>query len=188
MLSYSEIKRGKVIEYDQEPYRVMFSNIAKKNRNKPTNQTKLKSLISGKNIDVTFHAKDKVLEANLEKKELTFLYQKSDQVWFSLTANPRERFLVSEDVVENEIKFLKTNDQVLGEYFNEELIGVSIAPKIELKVKEAPNAVRGNTSSGATKKIILENGLEIFAPLFVEAGDVVSINTETCQYSERRKG
>jgi elongation factor P len=80
MLNYNEIKRGKIIEYNEEPYKVMFNNIAKKNRNKPTNQTKLKSIISGKNIEVTFHAKDKVNEAFLEKKELKFLYQKNNDV------------------------------------------------------------------------------------------------------------
>jgi translation elongation factor P/translation initiation factor 5A len=80
MLNYNEIKRGKIIEYNNEPYRVMNNHIAKKNRNKPTNQTKLKSLISGKNIDITFHAKDKVIEANLEKTNLKFLYQKNNDV------------------------------------------------------------------------------------------------------------
>jgi elongation factor P len=79
------------------------------------------------------------------------------------------------------------NDVVLGEYFNEEIIGIKISPKVELKVKESPDAVKGNTSSGATKKIILENGLEIFAPLFIKEGDIISINTENCEYSERRK-
>ncbi|HIP33195.1 MAG TPA: hypothetical protein EYG89_00325 [Bacteroidia bacterium] len=80
MLSYSEIKRGKIIEYNNEPYKVMFNNVAKKNRNKPTNQTKLKSLISGKNIEVVFHSKDKVNEAIIERNNIKYLYQKGDEV------------------------------------------------------------------------------------------------------------
>ncbi len=80
MLSYNEIKRGKVIEYNGEPFKVMTNWIVKKNRNKPTNQTKLKSLISGKNIEVTFHAKDKVDEAEIERKDLKYLYQKGKEV------------------------------------------------------------------------------------------------------------
>lgn len=187
MLSYSEIKRGKIIDYNGEPYKVMSNNIAKKNRNKPTNQTKLKSIISGKNIEVTFHTKNKVDEAFIEKKEIKFLYTKKDEAWFCVANDLKDRFAVSIESVENEIKYLKTNDEVLGEYYNEELIGLNIPPKIELIVKHSPDAVKGNTSSSATKKITLENGLEIFAPFFVKEGDVVSVNTETCEYSERRK-
>lgn len=187
MLNYNEIKRGKIIEYNEEPYRVMFNSIAKKNRNKPTNQTKLKSIISGKNIDVTFHAKDKVDEAFLEKKELKFLYQKNNEIWFCLANNPKDRFFLNLNLIEDKLKFLKMNDIVLGEYFNEEIIGINIPAKVELKVKESPDAVRGNTSSGATKKIILENDLKIFVPLFIKEGDVILINTETCEYSERKK-
>jgi len=80
MLSYNEIKRGKIIEYNNEPYKVMFNNVSKKNRNKPTNQTKLKSLTSGKNIEVVFHSKDKVEEATIKRKNIKYLYQKRNEV------------------------------------------------------------------------------------------------------------
>ena len=187
MLNYNEIKRGKVIEYEGEPFKVMTNWIVKKNRNKPTNQTKLKSLISGKNIEVTFHAKDKVEEASIERKDLKYLYQKGQEVWFCNPDDPKDRFSIDFESVENELKFLKPNDIIRGEYFNNELIGLSLPPKVELLVKEAPDAVAGNTSSGATKKVILENGLEVFTPLFIKEGEKIIINTETGEYSERAK-
>ncbi len=186
MLNYNEIKRGKIIEYNNEPYRVMDSWIVKKNRNKPTNQTKLKSLISGKNIEITFHAKDKVQEALVEKRDLKYLYQKRDEVWFCDPDNPKDRFSLNFEDVKNELKFLKNNDIVRGEYFNDELIGLNLPAKVILKVKEAPEAVAGGTVSGASKKIILENGLEISAPLFIKEGDLVVVNTESGEYSERK--
>jgi len=80
MLNYNEIKRGKIIKYNGEPYKVMFNNVTKKNRNKPTNQTKLKSLVSGKNIEVVFHTKDKVEEAIIERENIKYLYQKGNEV------------------------------------------------------------------------------------------------------------
>ena len=187
MLSYNEIKRGKIIEYNGEPYKVMFNNVAKKNRNKPTNQTKLKSLISGKNIEVVFHASDRVQEVSIEKRDLKYLYQKRDEVWFSDPENPKDRFSIDFEMVENELKYLKPNDIVRGLYYNDEFIGLEIPIKIELKVKTAPPAVKGNTATGATKKIVLENGLEIQAPLFVDENDVVVVNTETGEYVERKK-
>ncbi len=187
MLNYNEIKRGKVIEYNNEPYKVMFNNVAKKNRNKPTNQTKLKSLVSGKNIEVVFHASDKVEEANIDREDVKYLYQKGNEVWFCAADNPRDRFSLPFEEVEDQIKFLKTNDVITGLYFKDNFIGLDIPIKVELKVKEAPEAVKGNTATSATKKVVLENGLEIQTPLFVEEGDIVIINTETGEYSERKK-
>lgn len=187
MLSYSEIKRGKIIEYNNEPYKVMFNNVAKKNRNKPTNQTKLKSLISGKNIEVVFHSKDKVNEAVIERNNIKYLYQKGDEVWFSEAENPKERFFLDFKEISEELKFLKQNDIVRGLYFNENFIGIDISPKVELKVKESPDAVKGNTSSGAQKEVILENGLKVFTPLFINEGDILIISTEDGKYSERKK-
>lgn len=187
MLNYNEIKRGKVIVINDEPYKVLTSNISKKNRNKPHNQTKIKSIASGKTLEKTFHASDKVDEAVLERKEIKYLYIKNTEVWFCIADNPKERFFLELSEVENQIQFLKQNDIVTGLYFNDELIDLSIPPKVALKVKEAPEAVKGNTATGATKKIVLENGLEIQAPLFVETGDIVFVNTENKEYSERKK-
>jgi elongation factor P len=90
-------------------------------------------------------------------------------------------------MVENEIRFLKENDIVRGEYFNEELIGLTLPPKVTLLVKTSPDAVAGNTSSGATKRVILETGLELFTPLFIKEGDSIIVSTEDATYSERAK-
>ncbi|PID83263.1 hypothetical protein CSB11_01865 [Candidatus Campbellbacteria bacterium] len=187
MLNYNEIKRGKVIVLNDEPYRVLTSNISKKNRNKPHNQTKIKSIASGKTLEKTFHASDKVNEAVLERQDIKYLYIKKNEVWFCVADNPKDRFFLELEDVQDQIQFLKQNDIVTGLYFNEKLIDLSIPPKVALKVKEAPGAVKGNTATGATKKIVLENGLEIQAPLFVEEGDTVFVNTETATYSERKK-
>ncbi len=187
MINYNEIKRGKIIEYNDEPYKVMFNNVAKKNRNKPTNQTKLKSLISGKNIEVVFHSKDKVEEANIERENIKYLYKKGNEVWFCEADNPKERFSIPFDEVENELKFLKPNDIVRGLYFNDNFIGIDLPPKVELKVVEAPDAVKGNTSSGAQKEVVLENGLKVFTPLFIKEGEIIIVSTDDGKYSERKK-
>ena len=72
-------------------------------------------------------------------------------------------------------------------YFEDEVIGIKIPINVTLVVKEAPPAVKGNTSSGATKRVTLENGLEIFTPLFINEGDSVVVNTEKGEYAERAK-
>ena len=187
MLNYNEVKRGKIIKYNNEPHKVMTSSIAKKNRNKPHNQTKIKSLISGKSLDVTFHASEKIEETVVEKIEIKYLYQKSQEVWFCKANDPTNRFTLNFIEIKDQLQYLKQNDVINGMYYNDKIIGLDIPVKVELIVKEAPNAVKGNTSSGAKKNIILENNLEIQAPLFVEIGDIISINTDTGEYSERHK-
>ena len=182
MLNYNEIKPRKYIVLNGEPYEVQDSNIAKKNRGKPHNQTKIKSLISGKTIEKTFHASDTVNEADIEKKNIKYLYEKGEEIWFCAEDDPKDRFELDRSIVDGQLKYLKSNDVVKGMYFDEEVIGIDIPIKVTLVVKEAPPAVKGNTSSGATKKVVLENGLEIFTPLFINEGDRVMINTEKGEY------
>ena len=185
MLDYNEIKPRKYIVLDGEPYEVQESNIAKKNRGKPHNQTKIKSLISGKTIEKTFHASESVHEADIDNKNIKYLYQKGSEVWFCAENDPKDRFMLSEQVLEDKLKFLKANDVVKGVYFDEEIIGIKIPIKVTLVVKESPPAVKGNTSSGATKRVTLENGYEVFTPLFISEGERIVINTESGEYAGR---
>ncbi len=82
MLAYSEILKRKIIILDGEPYEVLSAHIFRKQQRKPVNQTKLKHLISGKVTEYSFHAADKVEEADIPKYQLKFLYQKKGEFWF----------------------------------------------------------------------------------------------------------
>ena len=187
MLNYNEIKPRAYIVLGGEPYEVIENHVARKSQGKPSNQTKIKSLISGKTIERTFHVSEKVKEADIENKNIKYLYQKGQEVWFCAENNPKDRFMLSEIVLEDKLKFLKGNDVVKGVYFDEEVIGIKIPIKVVLAVKEAAPAVKGNTSGGATKKVVLENGLEVITPLFISEDDVLVINTERGEYVERYK-
>jgi len=187
MLDYNEIKPRKYIVVDGEPYEVIENHVARKSQGKPSNQTKIKSLISGKTVEKTFHVSDSVHEADIENKDIKYLYQKGQEVWFCAANDPKDRFMLGESVLEDKLQFLKGNDIVKGMYFDEEVIGIKIPIKVTLTVKEAPPAVKGNTSSGATKRVTLENGLEVFTPLFINEGDKIVVNTEKGEYAERAK-
>lgn len=187
MLDYNEIKPRKYIVVDGEPFEVIENHVARKSQGKPSNQTKIKSLISGKTVEKTFHVSDSVHEADIENKNIKYLYQKGQEVWFCAENDPKDRFMLGESVLEDKLKFLKANDVVKGMYFEDEVIGIKIPIKVTLVVKEAPPAVKGNTSSGATKRVTLENGLEIFTPLFINEGDKIVVNTEKEEYAERAK-
>jgi elongation factor P len=187
MLDYNQIKPRVYITLDGEPYEVIENHVAKKNRGKPSNQTKLKSLTTGKVIERTFHASEKVEEADITKRDIKYLYSKRDENWFCDPSNPKDRFMLQESLVADSLPYLKENDVIKGMYFDDEIISVEIPIKVTLEVAEAPDAVKGNTSSGATKEVVLENGLHLFVPLFISVGDKLVINTEKGEYSERAR-
>lgn len=185
MLEYNEITLRKVILVDGQPYEVLDSHVFRKQQRKPVNQTKLRHLITGKVTEMAFHVSEKVEEAELSTKEVKFLYVNKGEYWFCDPKNPSDRFKLDEEMLGVSIKFVKPNDILNAVIFNEEIIGVKVPIKVELKIKEAAPAVKGNTVSGGTKSVVLETGAVIFVPLFINEGDVIRINTETGEYVER---
>ncbi len=185
MLEYNEILPKKVILLGGEPYEVIDAHVFRKQQRKPVNQTKLRHLVSGKVTEQAFHVSEKVLEADLSTKSIKYLYTNKGEYWFCAENNPAERFAVSEATVGPSGQFLKPNTVVEGLVFDERIISLRIPIKVELRVIEAPPAVKGNTAQGGTKVIVLETGAAVNAPLFINEGDRVLVNTQTGDYVER---
>ena len=185
VLSYNEITPKKVIIFNDEPYVVLSYHVFRKQQRKPVNITKLKNLKSGRVIENTFHVNEVAEEADLENQNIIFIYRKGSEYWFHVTGNPGERFALTEDLIGDQGKFIKERSELKALVYNEEIIGVTVPVKIELKVTETVDAVKGNTSSGALKEAILETGAKVMVPMFINQGDVIAINTESGDYSER---
>ncbi len=185
ILDYNEITAKKCIIYKDEPYEVIESHVARKQAMKPQNQTKLKSLMSGKVLSVSFHAAEKAMEADIESKELKYLYSGKGVSWFCDPKKPSDRFSLKTEILDGKEGFLKMNTEVTAMLFDEKVIGIRLPIKVDLIVTEAVSAVRGNTISGGTKQVVLETGATINVPMFINEGDVLRINTETGEYSER---
>lgn len=189
ILEYSEIREKKIIIHDDEPCEVLESHVARTQMRKPQNQVKLKSLISGKTFAETFHAAETAEEADIEKREVKFLYHNKGEYWFCPPEDPKARFKLDATLIGDAGKFFKENSNVTALYWisddEERVIKVTPPIKMTLLVKDAPPAVKGDTAKGGNKLITLENGLTVTAPMFVEPGDSVVINTETGLYVER---
>lgn len=185
MLDYSEIKEGKYIVFEGEPYEVVSSHVFRKQQRKPVNAAKLKSLLTGRIVEHSFHASDKVSEAEIDKKEVKYLYTNKGEYWFSEANDPSKRFKLPEETIGPAAKFLKPSILVDAILFNEKIISLKLPIKMDLKVTEAHPATKGNTAQGATKTVKLETGVEIQVPMFIKEGDVVRINTETGDYADR---
>lgn len=193
MLSYNEVKERKYIILDNEPYEVLDSHVFRKQQRKPVNQTKLRNLINGSMKNHTFHSADTVAEAEIERKNIKYLFEKPNrqnntvEYWFCEIDDPSERFFLDAGLVADKSKFMKANSEVSAMLFDEKVIGIDIPIKVELKVTKAPPAVKGNTATGANKQITLETGAVINAPIFITEGEVVRVNTSTGEYVERVK-
>jgi elongation factor P len=188
MLEYNEITVRKYILVDGEPYEILESHVFRKQQRKPVNQVKMKNLISGSIKEMTFHVSEKAEEADLGKRQIKFLYTNKGEFWFSEINDPSKRFKIEEVMIGTAGKFLKPNSNVDALVFDEQIIGVTLPIKVDLKVIEAPPAVRGDTAKGGNKQIILETGAAMTAPMFVNEGDIIRINTETGEYVERLGG
>lgn len=185
MLEYSEIKEGKYVVFEGEPYEVIGSHVFRKQQRKPVNAAKLRSLLTGRIVEHSFHASDKVSEAEIDKKEVKYLYTNKGEFWFSESQDPSKRFKLPEEIIGPAAKFLKPNILVVSMLFNDKIIGLKLPIKMELKVTEAHETTRGNTAQGATKSVVLETGAEIQVPMFIKEGDVIRVNTETGEYTDR---
>ena len=177
VLSYNEITVKKVIVFNDEPCIVISSHVFRKQKRKPVNNTKLKSLVSGRLIENTFHVNEVAEEADLETKSITFVYRKGNEYVFHMTGKPAERFNLSADLIGDQGQFIKDRAELDALVFEENIIGVKIPIKIELKVTETVDASKGNTSGNALKESIVETGAKVMVPMFINQGDIIAVNT-----------
>ena len=185
MLEYNEIVERKYIVLDGAPYEVLTSHVFRKQQRKPVNATKLKNLITGKVTEYSFHQSEKMLEAEIDSKEIKYLYNNKGEFWFTDPEDASKRFGLKEDIVGPQARFLKPNSLITQLLFGEQTIGFKFPINVELKVTEAPPNIKGDSSTSGGKIVTLETGARITAPLFVNEGDVIRINTETGEYKER---
>lgn len=185
ILSYNEILKGGVINYNNEPYEVLSAHIFRMQQRKPVNQTKLRQLVGGKVVEISFHQNETVTEADVGRMQAQYLYTNRGESWFAEEGNPKNRFSFPEDLVHDKVQWLIPNTSVEVLTYEDKPMTIKIPVKVDLEVKDAPPAVKGNTVSGGTKLVELATGAKINVPLFINTGDIVRINTDSGEYTER---
>ncbi len=187
MLNYNELKVGTIFtkNEDPDPYVVLDYAFIRMQQRKPVTQLKIKNLLSGKVQDYAAHQNESFYEVEIEKQPVVFIYHSKDQYWFHEIGNPKNRFSLTDDVLGGTGQFLKAGTEVRACKFKEKTISVELPPKVDLKVTEAPPAVKGDTATGGTKSVTLETGAKVNVPLFINEGDIVKVSTVTGEYVER---
>lgn len=186
MLSISELKPGTEFIYQDDPYIVLDTQHKQIGWGGGLT-VRMKNVRNGKVLTENFRANDRFPEAELERVPLKYLYSHRGEFWFAKPKNPAERMKFSQDAIGDVAGFLKANMEVDALQFKGEILSIRVPIKMDLVVKEAPPGVKGNTAQGGTKPVVLETGAIVQAPLFIEEGEVITVNTETGEYVGRAK-
>jgi len=185
MLSMNDLKNGSFVIIESDPYEVLEVAHLHMGRGSGSVQTKIKNLRTGQVYSRNYKPADSFEEADIEKIKVKFIYAHRGEYWFIEPDKPQVRFALKEELIGEPAGFLKPNLEVIALQLKGQIINIILPIKVDLKVIEAPPAVRGNTAQGGTKQVKLESGVEIQTPLFINEGDVVRVNTETGEYVER---
>jgi len=185
MLTHTDLKKGVRFIYENQPWEILEAQLLKMAQRRPVIQSKIKNLINGTIKEKNFQQGDIFSEADLEKKNIKFLYSNKGQYFFFEEKDPSSRFSFTEAQIGKHAKFFKPNSLVEGILFNDKIINISAPIKVQLKIKESPPGIKGDRAQGGTKSVMLESGAEVQVPLFLKEGDVIEINTETGQYVKR---
>ena len=188
-MSYSptELKKGVVIQVDGKPFRVIEYNQKVVGRGGSIVNVKLKNLIDGGVIPKTFKGQERVESAEVTSQAVQYLYADGDKFHF-MDPETFEQFELSADIVEGSAGYLKEGENLVLQSFNGNITNVELPKNIYLEVTESETAVKGDTSSSVSKDATLETGLVVRVPAFIKVGDIISVDTETGQYRERKKG
>ena len=184
MLSLNEIKIGKVLEINKEPYVVIRTDHHKMGRGGAVLKVKMRNLLSASILERTFQGNDKAEEAQTQTKKANFMYKDTNEAFF-MDNNSYEQFSLALEDIGDKAQYLKDGTDVDTLYFNDRPVSISLPIKMEFKVVSAPPSVKGNSVGSVTKQVELETGAKINVPVFISEGDVIKINTDTGEYVER---
>jgi len=186
MYESSDLRKGLKIEIDGDPYVIVQFDFVKPGKGQALYKCKLKNMVTGSQFDRTFRSGDKFNEANLEEHEMEYLYSDSSGLCFMNTSTYDQVFLTEEQVGDAK-NLLKENTRCSVLFFEGRPIGLTLPFFVDLLIVETEPWAKGDTAAGSTKPATLETGHVVNVPPFINAGELIRIDTRTGQYVERVK-
>lgn len=184
MYTITDLKPGRAIQIDGEPFLVITSQFGRKSQSKANMQCKLKNLKTGAIIARNFQGSEKIEQADVGYTRCQYLYNDGVNYTF-MDLNSYDQFFFDSETIGDAAGYLVEGGEVDALVFEDQPIGIKLKATVDLKVTETMPGVKGDTATGGTKPATLESGLTVSVPLFIQEGDVVRINTETGEYMTR---
>ncbi|MCR4267250.1 elongation factor P [Nitratireductor sp. ZSWI3] len=180
----NEIRPGNVIEHNGGLWVAVKTNAVKPGKGGAYNQVELKNLIDGTKLNERFRAAETVEKVRLEQKDFTFLYEQGEALVF-MDSESYEQLELQKDFVGDRAAFLQDGMTVTVELYEEKPIGISLPDQVTLEVVEADPVVKGQTAASSYKPAVMENGVRVMVPPFIQAGEKIIVDTNEITYLRR---
>ncbi|MBQ9625120.1 MAG: elongation factor P [Clostridia bacterium] len=184
MVSAGDFRKGTTFEMDGGVWSIVDFQHVKPGKGAAFVRTKIKNVITGGTVEKTFNPTDKYPKAQIEQKDMQYLYNDGELYYF-MDNETYEQLPLNRDKVEDALPYIKENMNVSMKFFKGEAFSVEPPNFVEMVVTETEPGFKGDTATGGTKPAIIETGAKINVPLFVEEGQTIRIDTRTGEYMER---
>ena len=184
MIDVNELRKGVTFELDGNLYKVVDYSHNKTGRGNANIRIKARNLITGANIERTFNSGLSVQDVRLDFANVSYLYNDGDTYYF-MDKETFEQPAIAKESLGDSAQFLTEGMEVKLTFYQNKPIDVELPTSVDLKVVEAEMAIRGDTATGVTKKVITETGVTVQCPNFVNVGDTIRVDTRTGEYVTR---
>lgn len=184
MIDVNELRKGVTFELDGNLYKVLEYSHNKTGRGNANIRIKARNLLTGANIERTFNSGQSVQDVSLDFANVSYLYNDGDLYYF-MDNETFEQPAVKRESLGDSAQFLKEGMEVKLTFYKGEAIDIEMPTSVDLKVVESEMAIRGDTATGVTKKVITESGVVVQCPAFVNVGDTIRVDTRTGEYVTR---
>lgn len=181
MAATSELYRGMIIEYNNEPHILIEKEFRAMGKGSAFNRVKLKNIKTGKFVNHVYKSGEKVEELDVSTTNMQFLYADNEYAYF-MNPETYDQSTVGLEIIPGGTDYLHTEAKYVMSFYDDQVIYVQLPGKIALTIVEAPDAVRGDTANNATKEVVMETGVKVKVPLFIKNGEKILVNTETNEY------
>ncbi|MFP4381017.1 MAG: elongation factor P [Candidatus Sumerlaeia bacterium] len=179
-----KVSNGMKLEFKNDVWTIVEFAHVKPGKGGAFVRIKIKSLTSGKVLEETFNASEKVEQTEVSYRRMSYLYNDGSDYVF-MDSESYEQFPITPEMMGDQAKFLVENMEAMVIIWEEKIIGVELPAKVELKVTETMSAERGNTATNVTKDATLESGCVVQVPLFINTGDTIRVDTRDGSYESR---
>ena len=184
MISVTQLRNGATFEDKGQPYRVVRYEHTHLSRGSGTIKVKARNLRHGNVVNLTYRSGAMVEEIGVERRVLQYLYRDREDLVF-MDPKSFEQVTIAAQILGSQAHFLKEGEEMGVFFWQDEALDVDLPAKVTLKIIEAAPGIKGDSAANMYKTATLENGLTVKVPLFVDAGELVRVDTRTGEYVER---
>ena len=183
-ISGNEIKTGMIVEHNNDLWEVLKTQHVKPGKGGAFNQVEMKSINKNTKLNERFRSSDNVERAIVEEIDYNFLYEDKGDFYF-INNKTFEQISLKEKLIGEKFKFLKEGLEVKLGIYNDQPIKIDLPNQIECKIETTDAAIKGQTAASSYKPALLENGINILVPPFVESGENIIVDTRTIEYVKK---